>query len=234
MMATRMKLIKSLFGSTLMVLAVSPVMAEEEGSFSLDGYVGITNDYRDRGISLSDKDPTVVASVVAYHDSGFFIGTKGAFISDRRGNDGQIKGFAGYGFESGAYTYDVSFTVDSIHGGEGSQYFPEIEGSMARDFGLFYVRGGLAWAMDGRWHTPENDSLYTFVDVEIPVPTMPEVTIISHFGYDNRFDRSDLLDWGVGLSAFVDSIELTLTYEDSNVKNPLGSGSVMFGIKAYF
>ncbi|GHF20974.1 hypothetical protein GCM10017044_14870 [Kordiimonas sediminis] len=224
-----------LISSALSSLGIVGTIADDAiSTVDFDAYVGVVSDYRDRGLSLSDKDPTIVGSVVGYHDSGFYAGVKGAWIADRRGNDAQAKFFTGYSFDKDAYTYDVFVDVDTIHGDGDSKFYPSVGASVARDFGLLYFRTGLSYSFDGRWFTPENDSLYGFFDLEVPIPNMPEITVLTHVGYDNRVGRSDLMDWGVGLSAFVDQFELTVMYEDSSVNHPLGSGSVMFGIRTYF
>ena len=57
---------------------------------------------------------------------------------------------------------------------------------------------------------------------------MPALTVLTHLGYDIREDGSDLWDWGVGLSAFVGDLEVSLLYEDTTINNPQGSGTVTF------
>jgi len=205
---------------------------DAESAWSLDGYVGAVTDYRDRGISLSGKDITATGSLSLFHDSGFYGGVDLALVDDSIG-DGKTEFFAGYTFDNGDYIYDLSFELDGIHG-DTSDYYPEIKASISRDFGLAYIRGGLAFAPDGRWSSPDVDSWYMYTDLEIPVPTLSEVTFISHLGYDMRDGRSDLWDWSVGFSVFVKSFELSLAYEDSSLDDDFAKGNVTAGIKFYF
>ena len=223
------------FISGLMAAAclAAPALAEDEKPYSIDGYVGVTTDYRDRGLSLSDRDPTVRGSVGLYHDSGFYVGGGLAAISNSAGGDAQANIFAGYNFETGGFSYDLSVELDSIHGG-GSSFYPEITGTVSRDFGLAYIRTGVSYSPDGRWSTPNSNSLYLFTDLEVPVPTMPELTIISRLGYDMREDRRNLWDYGIGLSAFIESFELSVMYENSSLDGGLGKGAVIGGVKFYF
>ncbi|MFC3052807.1 TorF family putative porin [Kordiimonas pumila] len=217
----------------LLALPFGTATYAADNSFEIDGYVGVTSDYRDRGISMSDLDASVRGSISVFHDSGFYGGVDAALIDDQMGGDTKTEFFAGYSMDQGDYIYDFSAELDGIHG-NGSDYYPEFKASMARDFGLAFIRTGLAYAPEGRWNTPDVDSLYAYTDLEIPVPTFPELTIISRLGYDMRSDRSNLLDWSAGLSVFVDSFEVTLIYEDSSLDSEIAKGRFVFGTRFYF
>ena len=86
-----------LIGALVTTALAGPVLAEEEKPYTIDGYIGVTSDYRDRGLSLSDRDPTIRASVGIYHDNGFYLGGGLAAISDSAGGDAKANIFAGYG-----------------------------------------------------------------------------------------------------------------------------------------
>jgi len=204
-----------------------------EPDWTIDGYVGLTSDYRDRGLSLSDKGVAVFGSLAVFHKNGLYGGLDAALIDDGRGGDKKTEFFAGYSLDAGDYIYDFSVELDGIHG-DTSDYYSEFKVSIARDFGLAFIRSGIGYAPDGRWNTPEVDSVYGYVDLEIPVPTLPDFTLISHIGYDARDKRSNLWDWSVGLSAFVESIEFNLRYENSSLDQRIGTGAVVLGTKLYF
>ncbi|MCJ9427817.1 TorF family putative porin [Kordiimonas marina] len=225
---------KTLLLATTALAALSfPAMADD-GGFSIDGYVGGVSDYRDRGIALSEKDPAVVASIGAYHENGLYFGVTGASINDQVGGDVRAKFFGGYRIDKGDYVYDLSVELDSFHGG-GDRYYPDIRATVSRDFGIAFIRGGLNYAPDGRWSLPDNNSLYAFTNLEVPIPNVPELTFVSRAGYDMRGGgRSNLWDWGVGLSAFISDLELSVMYEDSSLDGRLGKGAVTFGAKYYF
>lgn len=214
-------------------MVASPVEAQDEWSLSLDGYVGVTSDYRDRGLSLSDRDFAAVASVGAFFDNGFYTGVDAGNVDTPNGGDARLEFFAGYSLDTGGYVYDFSVELDSIHG-DGSQYYPEFKASISRDFGLAFTRAGVAYAPDGRWSNPNNQSVYGFADLEIPVPNMPALTIIGHVGRDFRSDIQNLWDWSAGLSAFVGDAELSVSYEKSSFDGRIGSGRVIVGARLYF
>lgn len=207
--------------------------AQDSGGFSIDGYVGGTTDYRDRGLSLSDRDVAVVGSVGAFHDSGFYFGLDAGTADTFNGGEARVEFFTGYSLDAGDYVYDFSFELDSIHG-DSSQYYPEFKTSVSRDFGLAFVRAGASYAPDGRWNNPQNDSFYTFADLEIPVPTLPSLTVIGRVGHDFRGGIENLWDWSLGLSVFAGDAELSLSYQESSLNDRSAKGRVIFGARWYF
>lgn len=227
---------KALIAMTIVPLvwmSESALGQEGERPFSIDGYVGIVTDYRDRGLSLSDRDIAVTGSLGLFHENGFYIGVDAASIDNGFGADVRTELFAGYTVDKGDYIYNVSFELDGIHG-NGSDYYPELKASVARDFGLAFTRFGTAFAPDGRWSAPQSDSLYFYGDVELPVPTMPSLTIVTHLGHDFRSDINNLWDWSVGLSAFVGDVEFTATYDKSSLDQRIGRGRFIVGARLYF
>lgn len=225
-----------LIAAGLVVAASSATVQaqDDESTWSIDGYVGVVTDYRDRGISLSNGDLSLVGSLGAFHKSGFYGGVDAAILNDGWIGDQRTEFFFGYSTDRGDYIYDVSVELDGIHGDATSDYYSEFKASIARDFGLAFIRAGAAYAPEGRWHTPDVDSFYSYADLEVPVPTLPELTVVTHLGYDMRDGRSNLWDWSVGLSAFIESFELSVTYEDSSLDHQIGGSQVVFGTRFYF
>ncbi len=207
---------------------------DSEPAWDFDGFAGASTDYRDRGLRLSDGDVSAFASLAAFHETGFYVGVDGASIKDGFGNDARTEFYAGYSWDTGSYIYDVSVELEGIHG-KGSEYFPEIKASIARDFGLAYIKGGMAYATKGRWSTPGVDSFYNYVDLELPIPMVSALTLLTHVGYDFRQDKSNLWDWSVGVSAFVgDNFEVSLSYASSSLDQTIGKDGFVLGAKIYF
>ena len=222
----------------LSALAISAIAgaahAQGEPSWDIDGYAALTSDFRDRGLRYSDGGSSVYASLSAFHQSGLYGGIEVALIDDGFTSGERTEVFAGYGFDAGNYIYDFSVEVEGVHLGT-SSYYPEIKASIARDFGLAYIRGGLAFAPEGRWNAPDIDSYYSYIDLEVPVPLLSQLTVLTHVGYDVRGGSNNLWDWSVGVSAFVfENIELGIAYENSSLDAPIGKGGVIFNAKVYF
>lgn len=218
---------------TMLFLANSAMAQSEDSPFTIDGYVGVTSDMRDRGLSLSDRDITVNGSLGIFHESGFFGGVDFARIELPNGADFRTEFFAGYSIDSGDYVYDFSVELDSNHG-SGSQYYPEFKTAVSRDFGLVFTRVGAAFAPGGRWSNPGGESIYAYGDIELPVPTMTALTILAHVGHDVRGGAENIWDWSLGVSAFVGDFELTVAYEKSTIDQSIGSGRMIFGGRFYF
>jgi len=219
----------------LLALVASAVAAQDtEPNLDFEASLGITNDYRDRGFSLSDKDFSVFGSVNIFHKSGLYGGMIVATVDDP--DERNFKGdfYVGWSQESDGYIYDLSVEIGSMVGGPRDRIYPEFQASVARDYGLAFFKTGVAWAPDGRWTSPDNDTFYGYLDGEIPVPNLPLLTVLTHVGYDVRGERRNLWDWSLGVSAFIKNTEFTVSYEDSSSRNPIASGAVIFSLRQYF
>lgn len=228
-----MKIVWAIILMSIMLSGGALYAQDTDSNISIDGYIGGVSDYRDRGLSLTDGDIAVAASIGAFHDNGFYAGLDMAKISTLDGGNFRTELFAGYSLDRGDYVYNFSVELDTIYG-DTSQYYPEFKTSISRDFGIAFTRAGAAYAPGGRWSNPQNQSFYTFADLEVPVPTLPAITVIGHIGRDFRSDVSNLWDWSVGLSVFVGDVELSLSYDDSSLDQRAGNGSVIFGTRFYF
>ncbi len=218
----------------LLLASSSALKADDDKNYDLGGSVGFISDYRDRGFSLSDKDISAFGSLSIYYNNGLYGGIIVSSVDDP--DDRNFKGdfFVGWGKESGSYIYDFSVEVGSLVGGPRERIFPEFQASIARDYGLLFAKMGVAWAPNGRWSSPDNDTFYGYFDGEIPVPTMPSITLLTHLGYDVRSGRKNLWDWSTGVSVFVKNTEFTISYEDSSSRNAIASGAVIFGLRQHF
>lgn len=216
------------------MVGASAANAQGEASWDFDGYVGAVYDYRDRGLKLSDGDVAAFGSVAAFHETGFYVGLDAASIKDGFGNDARTEFYAGYSHDAGDYIYDFSVEAEGIHG-KTSEFYPEIKVSMARDFGIAYIRGGVAYAPEGRWNTPDVDSFYNYLDLELPIPLASNLTLLTHIGHDFRNGKSNLWDWSVGVSAFVmENLELSVSYESNSLDQRIGKDGFAISAKIYF
>ncbi len=67
--------------ATVMALGLSiPAMADEDSSNGLSGYITGVTDYRFRGISNSDRHPTIQASMNWEHEDGWYAGIWGSGV----------------------------------------------------------------------------------------------------------------------------------------------------------
>ncbi len=57
------------------IFATAPAMADDAPTFALTGYVDVTSDYKFRGISQNDRDPSPQGSLNLTGPYGFYVGT---------------------------------------------------------------------------------------------------------------------------------------------------------------
>ncbi len=245
------------FFSVASIFATS-TYAENDDNLYIDGYIGVVNEMRDRGVAYDMDFPALTGNLTLSSDMGLYGGVKAAALKGGFIHDLQLEAFAGYSFDSASgYNYDFSVALDHYKGTkrlnlgniyDGTYSYPEIKLDVSRDFGLVYFSTGVAYAPDGRWSNPNAKSLYVSTDIEVPVPTIPELTVLAHVGYDHLAAKSgvfdgvkDRFDWSLGLSAFVSDIELSLTYERAYDADPIAptigtdrNGSLIFGARMFF
>jgi len=229
-----------------LLLAPSALAQDDEGVL-FDSDIAVSSNIMERGRAKTTKD---------YGVSGSFSLTKGnvyggVFVSNiaAPGYSGELELFAGVTKPLGGWDLTFSGKLDILRGKDyrlagvpvvsDNKYFPEVKATLARDYGLAYIVAGSSWSMDGRWDTP-SDSVYTFLEAELPIPRMPELTLITHLGQDFRKNNVDAFDWSVGLSVFVKQFEITTSYVRTT--HPLnyiglpnrGKGRFVTGLKVYF
>ena len=210
----------------------SPLMAQDD-SMEIDGYISVATDHRDRGVSLSDADPALTGALTV-SKGGFFAGAFGAWAKDLNGRETQAELFAGYMMPLGGWDLTLSGELDTFHSPESSTFYPEIKANLSRDYGLAYVNAGMSWSMEGHWNNPDADSIYSWVDLDVPIPSMPEFTVIGHLGRDFVSGRDNVTDWSIGMSAFIKDFEVSASYVDTTYNDRRGKGAFLAALKFYF
>lgn len=210
--------------------------ANAEGDITIETDVSVVSDYVYRGLSRSDSGWAVQGSLTALSDDGFYMGVFGSTLNNKfNDHDLETEFFGGYIFSKGAYDYDLSVSYDALHGGEDEGYF-EFRSSIARDYGIAYLKGGINYSPDGR-EIGEGDSIYGYTDLDIPLPisNIPPMSVALHLGYENYEGPLDKWDWSVGVFMEIIGIELGVWYHDVKDGTPLLSDNrVVFNLKKYF
>lgn len=222
--------------------ALGLVMAAGAASAGVSSTVTLTNDYDFRGITQTDEDPAVQASLDFAHDSGWYVGAWASNV-DFPGYDGDVEldlytGFSGsseggLGWDAGLiwYTYpgsDDSATAFKIPN------FPEIYGSLS--YGMFK---GKIWYSNDFGGTDES-SIYLDANATIPLPE--NFSILAHLGYSDG-DAIDALygdsytDYSIGVGYTAGNFNLGLKYVGTDgVDESLGleDSRVVFTIATTF
>lgn len=180
--------------------------------------ITLVTDYDFRGVTQTDEDPAIQASLDYAHDSGWYIGGWASNV-DFPGSDGNIEvdlytGFTGSTGEDGLswdagiiwYTYptsDDSATRTEIPN------FPEIYAGLA--YGMFE---GKVWYSNDFGGTDESA---VYLDTSVTVPLPANLSVSGHVGYsdgdaiDSLFGDS-YIDYSVGVGYTMGNFDLGLKF----------------------
>lgn len=183
----------------------------------------LTSDYDFRGITQSDEDPALQASIDYAGDNGWYIGAWASNI-DFPGFDGSVEldlytGFSGgeedgLGWDVGLvwYTYPGS---DSSATEEKIRDFPEIYGGIT--YGIW---SGKLWYSNDFGGTDES-SIYLEGGIDIPLPR--NLSLAIHAGYSDgdgikaSYGVSNYFDYSIGIGYKLQNFDLSLKYVDTDL-----------------
>jgi uncharacterized protein (TIGR02001 family) len=200
------RLATGLLGLATAMLA-TPAMAQEEapGPITVSGSVGLTTDYRFRGVSQTDKEMAVQGGVTVTHESGFYVATWGSNLSGWGtfgGSNMELDLVGGYSTEiTSGLKVDVGLTWYMYPGGASDTDFAEPYVKLSGDVGPASVLVGVAYApkqqalgkvyasgadyADGIGNIgAKTDNFYMWTDANAGIPNTP-VTVKAHLGYSN-------------------------------------------------
>jgi uncharacterized protein (TIGR02001 family) len=190
--------------------------AAPDSAFDINATITAVSDYRFRGISLSDKDPALQASVDVEHKSGIYGGVWASTIKNSPA-DVETDLYAGWRGKAGALGLDVGATAYLYPGGADLDYV-EILASASYTLGPAELKVGAGYAPD-QSNLGGKDNIYGYTDVGVGVPNTP-VTVKAHVGYEDGSlagPRGKKWDWSLGADVVVDRFTLGLSYVDTNV-----------------
>jgi uncharacterized protein (TIGR02001 family) len=203
--------------------AVAAPSAAAAGS-PLSGDVGIVSDYRYRGISLSNGNPALQASVTFEHDSGLYVTAWGSTL-ERIGKPShtEIDLTAGYEREIAKWlSFDLSATRYSYPSSGGDNY-SEGTASLTLTRGPASAIIGFSYAPrqrgliddSGRRHDNSYASLETSYGVG-GTPLMLKAGLGYERGAFDEVERGGKWDWNLGGEVTRGPAKISLTYVGSN------------------
>ena len=203
----------------LLLCLASPIAAR---NVSVSASVTGVSDYRFRGISLSDEDPALQASIGADHDSGFYAAALSSTLDDTSLYGAvELDLYGGWrGEVTSGTTLDVGLLYYFYPDGEdlaGPSDFAEPYASITRNFGPVTGKAGAAYAW-GQAATGRGDNLFVYTDWTAAVPGTP-VTLKAHFGHSDGTlsPTGDYFEWLVGADFAVGPAVIGLAYVDTDL-----------------
>jgi len=207
----------------------TPALAQDDTAppkaVTVSGSVGLTSDYRFRGVSQSDEQLAVQGGVTISHESGIYGGFWGSNLAGWGtfgGANMELDLIAGFKVPVGGGTLDVGATWYMYPGGFNNTDFIEPYAKLSGTVGPVALTAGVAYAPKqealGAWYAngaaaaagvytdpgDKNDNLYLWGDVSSAIPNTG-LTVKAHAGYSNG---------NKGLGPFATSVAPTGEYVD--------------------
>ncbi|RMF65983.1 MAG: hypothetical protein D6740_13530 [Alphaproteobacteria bacterium] len=208
----------------LPVAGTKPAIAG--GAWSLSGGVYVTSDERERGLSLTGKDPGGGGELFWDHADGWFLGIRARRVALATGEDGELVGIIGRTGQAGAYDWAVNLAVHGLVGGEG-RIFAEGSAEVSRDFGLLLAYARLAVAPDGRWLERSGFVADGRFGVEVPVPNLPDLALFGEMGAEWPGRTHPRGHWRLGGRVALGPLLLRIAYEDTTSALAIGRAGVV-------
>ncbi len=213
--------------AALAIVSAAPAFAQDAPTkpFTVSGSVGLTSDYRFRGVSQSDKGLAVQGGFTIAHESGFYIGTWGSNLAGWgtfTGSNMELDLIAGFKLPVGGGALDVGATWYMYPNGFNNTDFVEPYAKLSGTVGPASLTAGVAYAPKqqalGPWYAngtsaangvydrpnAKDDNLYLWGDGAVGIPDTG-LTLKAHIGYSNG---------NKGLGPFATSVSPTGEYFD--------------------
>jgi uncharacterized protein (TIGR02001 family) len=209
--------------TTIALAAADDEAKEEEGSsgpIDIEFTLDVVNDYRFRGLSLSDKDFAVQPGITLSHESGFYASIWGSNITPNGGDDLEIDLVAGFSFEAGPLTIDANATY-YVYPGAGSFNYVEFITRTSTAVGKGEMGLTVAYA-PSQANIGSTDNIYVALDGAFPIGDTP-LSIDGSFGFEDGAFGDNKKDWSLGLTGTFGAFSLGVAYVDTAHAGNFGS-----------
>ncbi|MFC3711303.1 TorF family putative porin [Sphingoaurantiacus capsulatus] len=206
---------------TLLTAALLLGIAAPAAAIDLSASVTGVTDYRYRGISLSDRDPALQASVEAELPSGIFLGAWGSTIEEFGGADTELDLYAGWGGENGLLDYNASVVAYIYPGGDNVNY-GEVQGEVGRSLGPARLAVKVAYAPDQK--NTAGDNIYVSPELTVGLPLTP-LTFRLRGGWEDGF-YDQKLDWEAGVDYALGPVTAFFSVVGTNYSGPAEAGNL--------
>lgn len=206
--------------------------ATADDELTVTGNVSLVSQYRLRGISLSDEEPTLQGGITVAHESGFYVGTWASGLAgfgSFGGSNTEIDLIAGFATPVGSATVDAGVIWYLYPGTEGTD-FAEIYASATLPVGPASAKVGTFYA-PSQGAIGDEDNLYLYTDWALPLGESP-FTVKAHLGYTTgdgstlSGPQGDYVDWLIGVDTTWKNLTLGLAYLDTDI--PEGAATEAF------
>ena len=209
------------------VMAADPAPAAAPApDFVLTGNFGVTSDYRFRGISQNNQDPSFQGGFDVAHSSGLYVGTWGSNVSTWTASKGtlELDLYGGYKTEVAGVGLDIGAIAYQYPGSEASYAANTQEAYLGLSYGpatfkTSYVLSKNYFASTSSTGVSAEGTIY--YDLTLTQELLPKLTGSVHAGYTD-FKRDSTATSG------------KFSYTDYNVGLAYDLNGYVFGAKYYF
>jgi uncharacterized protein (TIGR02001 family) len=228
---------KKLFLALMMVAGISVAHAQAQ----LTGNLGLTSDYRFRGVSQTQNAPAVQGGVDYNHSSGFYAGNWNSSVSSQMYTNGSgVESDLYAGFKKDVYK---GITVDV---GSMNYFYPRATtttGGNNFDTNELYVGLGYKELVTakysqslGNYFGTANSSNSSYIQADATIPVVGKLSAVAHVGRTNVNNNSGLnyTDYNVGVAYDLQGWMLAgKYYANSNEGSTFQSTNTLNGQRLY-
>lgn len=193
--------------------------AADDGAFDITATGTVVSDYRFRGVSQSDRDPSAQASVdITYR--GFYVGAWASSIARYADTNVELDLYAGYAGTAGPIEYEIGAIAYLYPGGDGTGNVYEATGALSYRLGPVQAKLSAFYAPDQE--NLAGDNLYLSAEAKAGIPGTP-FTLFAQFGRERGSFYGSKQDWSFGAEFTRGPFTASLGYFDTDL-NGVTSG----------
>ena len=224
----------------------------------LTGNLGLTSDYRFRGVSQTQNAPAVQGGIDYAHKSGFYVGNWNSSVSSEVYTNGaglesdlyagfKKEIFKGISIDIGSYNYFYPRATTSAATGSNFDTYEAFVGLGYKDL----ISAKYSQTLGNGYFGTANarGTNYTQIDGKLPVPVVKNLSVVAHYGRTNvsnsgSLDYNDInagfvyslpKDYDVSVKYFTNS-GMTSAFQNANTVNgqKLYKNAVVVGLTKTF
>ncbi|MDO9490050.1 MAG: TorF family putative porin [Sphingomonadaceae bacterium] len=198
---------------------------EPAPALAITGSAALVSQYRFRGISLSNEDPTVQATINLNHETGAYAGVWASGLDgfgELGGSNLELDLYGGYKLPLGGATLDVGLLYYAYPGSTGGDFeFFEPYANLSGTVGAATLKAGVNYAWD-QSALGGHSNLYVYGDAGVALGTAP-ITLKAHVGYSEGdtalSPTGSVVDWLVGADIAWRNLILGIAYVDTDLSD---------------
>ena len=190
---------------------------------TINGSVTIASEYRYRGVSYTDNNPTAQVFLTVSHESGLYLGFFGSNLSgygSYGGDNLEADIYAGWVKSVGKLTFDTGVWRYQFPGVDGYDFY-ELYSSASHPIGPGKIKAGFYYAPKQR-AIGSKDDLSVYADGSMPIAHTP-ITLRGHVGYTTGSGSTvagptgHYFDYLVGAEVTWKNFTFNVSYVDTSI-----------------